>query len=118
MEVTLFSVRFVFQQQRNGKGHAEGDNHPDNIVQQRTGLLDSCRQPDRRHVDVHRNHPCAADQGRDKRLHEEQVNTEYRSFGDPEHCGKGRRQGDGFDFGIFPYLSTAEAASGKCVRNP
>ncbi len=34
MEVTLFRVRFVFQQQGDDKGNAEGDDHPDNVVQQ------------------------------------------------------------------------------------
>ena len=31
MDVTLFSVRFVFQYQGDDKGDAKGDNHPDNV---------------------------------------------------------------------------------------
>lgn len=77
MEVTLFRVRFVFQQQGDDKGNAEGDDHPDNVVQQRTGLHDSHawnrRQADRGHIDVHGDDPCAArcaaDQRCNKRLH-------------------------------------------------
>ncbi len=40
MVVTLFSVRFVFQQQRDDESDAKGDDHADNVVQQRAGLHD------------------------------------------------------------------------------
>lgn len=57
MVVTLFSVRFVFQQQRDDESDAKGDDHADNVVQQRAGLHDghagNRRQAYRGHIDVY-----------------------------------------------------------------